>query len=134
MKTYFLRVIAVTFAFLSCSKALSDEVPEFNIEQSWTIGADHSLDTVLEASTSASGTAELAIEAYSICPTHQVQLTVYDDVQVIFETISDTLMVETFTVPSNAKNLKIQAKLIEFKQGVACVWLGQANLVYRYLQ
>ena len=72
MKEYFFITIAMALSLASCSKALTNEAPidvsEFSVEQSWTIGADHSMDTLLIPPTSASGLSELAIEAYSICP------------------------------------------------------------------
>ena len=136
MRAQFFVIPSVIFGlFFACSNALSDQQPEFNTERNWIIGAGHSIDTILTTPTSSSGTAEVAITEYSICPTHQVELKVFDESdQVIFQVISDTMMVEIFPILNQVKQVKIQAKLIEDKQNVVCVWLGQAKLVYRYVK
>ena len=131
MKPIKLLIVVISAIVLSsCNK--ENEISDASI--SWTIGADHTVDTTILLPKSAVNQNTLVILNNSICPSHVIDLNVFEQDLVIFsDTITDQMGSYTLDFDQSA-SLHLQTVVIPSNDSMppACVWLGQAEFRYDY--
>ena len=125
----FLMVLAL-IGFSSCDK--ENEITDASI--SWTIGAEHSQDTTLLLPSSAVNENKLVVVNNSICPSHVIELNVFEQDLVLFR---DTIIGQTGSYDlefDQSQSIHLQTVIIPSNDSMPpeCVWLGQAEFRYEY--
>jgi hypothetical protein len=120
--------ILLTTLLIACDK---NDGPEVTKTLFWTIGAEHTADTMFTLPNS-TGDAFLSVEEYSICPTHKVSIKLYVEDEVLFsKEISNTLG-ETRLIYDSETLPILETKLVRGDSTIQCVWLGQAKFKLMY--
>ncbi len=121
-------IILLGLLSIFCSKSSKEDLAQPQQSaglKTWIMGAEHSMDTTITVAVE--GTMKILISEFSLCPSHQVEVTVTDDQdtlkQVIFDKASDIIELQ---IPVE-KPISIHAEVIEADKTVNCIWLGQAH-------
>lgn len=131
MKQLSLLLMALAIIVLSsCDK--ENEITDASI--SWTIGAEHSQDTTIPLPSSAVNENTLVVVNNSICPSHVIELNVFEQDLVLFR---DTIIDQTgsFNLEfDQSQSIHLQTVIIPSNDSMPaeCVWLGQAEFRYDY--
>jgi len=97
---------------------------------SWTIGADHSMDTTVLVTDIPSNQQILSCDNYSICPNTNLKLKITMGNTIIVDTIFSEAFQDLEINGMKNKSINIQSILVEGDSLVNCVWQGQA--VFRF--
>ena len=111
-------------ALMSCEK--ESNLTGFTTK--WTVGDSGKMDTTLNFKPQATGDLRFKINSYSLCPTHNIELTIkVNGVSVLQTNLSkeDTLPLKV-PVKQN-DNVVVQTKLVETGAKIACITLGRAE-------
>lgn len=133
MKHSFLYLCTLALALLACTKGddIQSQLSVNDASITWIIGAEHSSDTTVNVMHK-NGQSYLSFENYSICPNHELLITVSTEEEVIYNQIVKD-PTETITLsPSSGQMLKIETRLVLSDNLIDCIWLGQATVKYDY--
>ena len=123
-------MVLAIIGFSSCDK--ENEITDASI--SWTIGAEHNQDTTLLLPPSAVDENKLVIVNNSICPSHVIEISVFEQDLVLFR---DTIIDQTGSYDlafDQSQSIHLQTVIIPSNDSMPpeCVWLGQAEFRYDY--
>jgi diaminopimelate decarboxylase len=123
-KLLFVFSVPVFLTLISCEKENDFDT----VVAKWTLGDSGKMDTILTFKAKDSEDMIFKIGNYSICPTHNVSLTVkVNDAVVLQKTFAAADSTgQVYPVKAN-DNVSVQTKLVETGAKINCVTLGRAE-------
>lgn len=133
MKDSFFYLCTMVLVLLACTKGdqIQSDLAESDSKIIWTIGAEHSSDTTVNVMHK-DGQGFLSFDNYSICPNHELLITVVANDKVIYnQRVKDPNEKITLNPPVG-QMISIETKLVLSDNLIDCIWLGQAIIRYEY--
>jgi hypothetical protein len=122
-KLLFMLSTVGAVVLVSCKKENT-----FDIATKWTVGDTGKMDTTLNFKPQTTGDMVLKINDYSLCPTHNISLTIKVNGSIVVQNNRSAKDTTGFKFPVKVNDAVIvQTKLIETGAKVACIALGRAE-------